>query len=317
MQLLANELSFDGNFESFESYLKSLTRLMQMRAESKKHGFDVHCTKTILNTKITKDINFRQSVQKLNQAQRSALLQWITRSGPFWDENKSHSSEEYFELETGDIVTDTCLAEAALQNLDSKPSTVISLSQPNWSSATIPIVWHKDTGNVRVEITNQTRLDVLSEMLVQQPKPITSWKQLETRCKDRCSSLTFAEKAFSGLNGVPFILGASSRILELLLVLDKMKCSFNEQGERSEEGHRIYQEHFTGDKGWFSDSSDTEKKEFKDALTFKHPEIENETLFCTWHGKVKTPQIRIHHSWPISLEAPLYVMYIGPKITKR
>jgi hypothetical protein len=42
-----------------------------------------------------------------------------------------------------------------------------------------------------------------------------------------------------------------------------------------------------------------------------------EKIFCTWHGKVKTPQYRIHFSWPISAVAPLYVVYIGPKITKR
>ncbi|EGR2914004.1 hypothetical protein DNG97_24050 [Vibrio parahaemolyticus] len=103
----------------------------------------------------------------------------------------------------------------------------------------------------------------------------------------------------------------------MLLVLDKINVSFNGAGERNEEGHRIYQEHFTGDKAWFSDSSDTEKREFKEALTFKHPENNGESIFCTWHGKVKTPQIRIHHSWPITKDAPLYILYIGPKLTKK
>jgi len=69
-------------------------------------------------------------------------------------------------------------------------------------------------------------------------------------------------------------------------------------------------------KAWFSDSSDAEKNEFRTELTFKHPEIDGETLFCTMHDKVKTPQIRIHFSWPVRADAPLYVVYVGQNITK-
>jgi hypothetical protein len=32
---------------------------------------------------------------------------------------------------------------------------------------------------------------------------------------------------------------------------------------------------------------------------------------------LKTQQIRIHFSWPIRVDTPLYVVYVGPKITKR
>lgn len=79
----------------------------------------------------------------------------------------------------------------------------------------------------------------------------------------------------------------------------------------------MFQLHFTGDKAWFSDSSSTEKSDFRKELTFRHPMNAGEYLFCTWHGKVKTPQLRIHFSWPIRASDPLYVVYIGPKITKQ
>jgi hypothetical protein len=53
-------------------------------------------------------------------------------------------------------------------------------------------------------------------------------------------------------------------------------------------------------------------------MTFPHPERVGETLFCPWHGKVQTPQIRIHFSGTtIRHDQPLYVVYIGPKIAKR
>ena len=41
------------------------------------------------------------------------------------------------------------------------------------------------------------------------------------------------------------------------------------------------------------------------------------TLFCPWHGKVQTPQLRVHFSYPIRANEPLYIVYVGPKLTKR
>ena len=117
--------------------------------------------------------------------------------------------------------------------------------------------------------------------------------------------------------GHPFVPSAAERIRVLLHTLDRFKGCFNEQGQRNDEGHALYANHFSVQKGWFSDSSDAEKNEFHAELTFPHPQRPGETLFCPWHGKVKTPQIRIHFSWPVRANEPLYVVYVGPKRTKR
>ena len=50
-------------------------------------------------------------------------------------------------------------------------------------------------------------------------------------------------------------------------------------------------------------------------MTFKDPE--GRELICFWHGKIKTPQYRIHFSYPIEKGAPLYIAYIGEKLTKK
>ena len=102
-----------------------------------------------------------------------------------------------------------------------------------------------------------------------------------------------------------------------MTVLHDLKNCFDDRGQRTPEGHETYRKHFTGKKAWFSDSSDSEKADFRRDLTFSHPADAGETLFCTWHGKVKTPQLRIHFSWPVHAAEPLYVVYVGPKITRR
>lgn len=129
--------------------------------------------------------------------------------------------------------------------------------------------------------------------------------------------MTFGNDSFEPLRGFPFIYGVARRILELLDTLHQIINSRDGEGKFSVAGQQLYQDYFVGDMARFSDSSESEKHEFKDALTFQHPEKKEEYLFCTWHGKVKTPQIRIHFPWPPKDNEPLYVMYVGPKITKR
>jgi hypothetical protein len=105
-------------------------------------------------------------------------------------------------------------------------------------------------------------------------------------------------------------------LLVLLQVLHELRNAVDESGERTTEGQEIYQRHFTGDKAWFSDSSDTEKRDFRHDLTFDSPSGDKQ-IFCPWHGKVKTLQLRVHFTWPVSADEPFVVAYVGPKITKR
>ena len=135
--------------------------------------------------------------------------------------------------------------------------------------------------------------------------------------RNRCTNLTFSADCFEPLCSIPFVKCAAQSIVERLEMLAKIKNCFDAQGRRTTEGQRLYQEYFTGTKAWFTDSSDSEKNEFKAGLTFNHPDNDAENLFCTWHGKINSPKMRIHFSWPISTANPLYVVYIGPKITKK
>ena len=130
-------------------------------------------------------------------------------------------------------------------------------------------------------------------------------------------SLTFAQSTFEPILAYPFGKAVAQRILERLSVLNELRNCFDAQGNRTNDGHVLYQKHFTGERAWFSDSSETEKSEFRQELTFRHPLNTGEHLFCTWHGKVRTGVYRIHFSWPVTADTPLCVVYVGPKITKR
>ena len=258
-----------------------------------------------------------QAVQALSSDKCRALMQWLTRRGPFWEDVRQHSGENDLLEYNGEFVTDTAIGEAAYCLIHGIGRGLVSLEPSSWLISPLSVNWH-DNGHVRtVEVLNYWDQDRVEAALESAPVPLGAWKDLEAVARMRCPNLTFAKDSFDPLNGHPFGKGAAEHLLLRLNVLHVMKNCFNERGERTPEGHALYQQHFTGDKAWFSDSSDTEKVQFESDLTFVHPTKAGERLFCTWHGKVKTPQLRIHFSWPIRASEPLYIVYVGPKITKR
>ena len=166
------------------------------------------------------------------------------------------------------------------------------------------------------EVENWWSCNKLREDLNRMPPPILSWKKLYKASVARFNYLKFSGNSFSYLDGVPFARSSADRVLTLLKVLDELAGQYDENGSRTSEGHRLYSKYFTGTKALFSDSSESEKHRFRKQLTFKHPDYPEKKLFCSWHGKESHLLLRIHFSWPEKAGEPIYVVYVGPKITK-
>lgn len=319
MELMVNDLSICGQFPDISSFCKAIGTIMDMREIAQRFDREICCHKNISCAQVTSTLNMQQAIRHLNQAQRSALMQWLTRHGPYWEDDRVHGPNDYLECNNDTtIVTDTAIGEAAFRCLSDNDTRLVSLVPSSWEDSPISVCWHPDdVHNQTIEIVNYSTKEALETDLKSAPPVIKTWEELDKISSKRFPHLTFADDSFMPLAGYPFSPGAAGEILRRLQELERLKCCFDESGARTPEGHQLYQKHFTGDKAWFSDSSTGDKNDFKNELTFKHPDKEGETLFCTWHGKVKTPQLRIHFSWPVSRSCPLYVVYVGPKITKR
>ena len=180
--------------------------------------------------------------------------------------------------------------------------------------------WLRDAeglDNRNAALENCWTAETLQEVLRNTTPPIGSWDDLREAARYRFERLTFAENCFAPLAGFPFAKSAADRFIVLLDILDGFARAFENDGTRNAEGHRMYRDHFTGCRALFSDSSDSEKRNFRRELTFADPEERGGSLFCTWHGKVSHLTLRLHFSWPIEVGKPVYVVYAGPKITKR
>lgn len=316
MDVLLNELSLHGQFTSGQDFHTALDLVMSARNKINQFGGQLHCHRGLLQYQVTHQLNLQQAVAQLDINKSRAIMAWLTKQGPFWEDSRQHDGDDWLEYQ-GQIITDTGLGEVAYRHFSGSDYQTFSFAPSNWQTNPIDVDWHRDGHIISISLTNHWHIYSLEQCLETANPPITSWQQLADIMPVRCQNLTFSENSFEYLYAHPFVVSAAKRIVELLKLLNKFKTCFNEQGERTAEGQRLYQAYFTGDNAWFSDSSESEKSVFKNELTFSHPVNKSQRLFCPWHGKVKTPQIRIHFSWPINVNEPLYVPYIGLKITKR
>lgn len=317
MYLGLNELSLHGQVAEHDAPAL-LATLLQCRNAATEHGAPLRCRREVLQRPTCGAATLQDVVYRLppQDNRRRLLLRWLTTEGPFLDADRLHDAGVWFEC-GGEVVTDWTLAELAHRGPDA-PAAAVSV-RPSAMDRDPLTVTRVDDGGVRVDVDlrNHTGDVALRGWLASCESPMRTWEELRERALRACGSLVFARSAFAPLGDQPFHPGVADRLLERLRVLEALKQSFAPDGTLTAAGQALRQMHFVGEKAWFTDSSDGEKIDFARELTFPHPERTGETLFCSWHGKVKTPQMRIHYSDPVTAEAPVYVVYVGPKITKR
>ena len=313
MELLVNDLSIHGQFHDLDEFCTALKRVMVIRKTAQRYGSELYCHRTLSTVQVAPEMPLSRAIQHLTRDEQRSVMSWWTRRGSFWDDDQlRHSPDQYLEC-NGTVVTDTAVGEAAYRCLDGIKTSLVSLIPSSWDfSPAVVKWWRSDEEAETVKVANYRDADALEAALYAAPAPITSWAMLADVSKARCTRLVFCSDCFERLQGHPFVRKAAQDILRRLQTLDHLKMCFDAEGNRTSEGHRLYEEYFTGERAWFSDSSETEKNDFRRELTFK-------SLFCPWHGKVNSrrPPLRIHFSWPVTADGPLYVVYVGPKITRR
>lgn len=317
LELFLNNLSLHGQFHSSTAFRAALDRVMAVRRVARQFELDVHCDGGILSCDAAPDVPVRRAIAWLSPDQRRAAMQWWTRGGPFWDADRRHGAGEWFECQGG-IVTDDALGEAAYRKALGIECEMVSFTPSDWIRSPLTVRWRRSEGfgDLHVTVDNSWEPAALRARLQIVEPPISSWSQLRERSERHFANLRFGPKCFRPLRGLPFSSAGATRIRALLGILDRFAVAFEPDGSRSVEGRRMYQDYFTGDTGLFSDSSDTEKRRFGKELQFRNPDNPDETIPCTWHGKVSHMTLRIHFSWPVRVGKPVYVMYIGQKITR-
>ena len=317
VELIFNDLSIHGQFYDPACFREAIDRVMSIRQLARRYGRELYCHRNVQHSKVKEN---QMLVQHINNSRdfdrdsRSALMQWLGRQGgPFWEDIQHHTADDRLEY-NGSKVTNSAVGEAAYCIAHDVERALVSINPSCWLTSPLPVDWHYNSSVKRINVPNYWSVDELKEILEGDPN-LESWEDLDKTARIRYPDLTFAPDCFEPLKGHPFNKGSAEGILSRLRVLNTIKNCFDQHGKRTSEGQALYQNRFTGAKAWFSDSSYTEKNQFRTSLTFPHPDDSDKMIFAPWHGKVK--DFRIHFKWPISATEPLYVLYAGLKITKR
>ena len=321
MELLLNEVSIHEQFHDIAEFREAVGRIVNMRNIARRLGRELYCNGNIVHCMISPNMSIRQGMQAFTRDQQSDLLNWLTKRGPFWDEVRIHGPDNYLECNGGVVVTDTAIGEAAYCSSVGIDRRLVSFRPSDWEHSPLAVRM-LDNGSTDIQVANYWNQSELETALQEAEPPISSWGQLERVSKARFQRLWFSTDSFRPLmDGGTFVPGAVHKILRCLDVLDRFVGEIGTDGRRTSEGNRILQNHFQGSESLFSDSSFSEKNEYREQLTFQHPEAPGQALFCPWHGKAhygNTYPYRIHFNWPLERErGPLYVVYIGMKITRR
>lgn len=316
MDILANDLSIHGQFRDTRAFRAALGRLMKMRSAARRAGHELQCHRTLLTVQPLPGMPMQRAIQQLTANECRAAMSWLTRIGPFWDEIRQHSGDEYLECR-GDVVTDSAIGEASFRELHGVECGLASVTPSDWDFSPVEVAWRRDEGIADRCVVLKNWRDAATMEKELPPAAVASWRDVQQASLSRFDRLTFSGDCFEPLAGEPFTQSSADRILVLLSVLNRLALCYDSDGKRNAEGHRLYQDYFTGDKALFSDESEPNKRKFRNKLTFPHPENSGSSLFCPWHGKENFRKLRPHFSWPIQFREPVYVVYVGPKLTKR
>lgn len=318
MTWFLHDSSLSGQYATPQVFANDLQSLLQLRNELIQLRENLRCSRTIGNRAVTKTSNFRDVVLGFqNQALKRLVLDWINTRGPFIEDDVRQVDENYFECQ-GEDVTDGGAGEAARRSIHGDLSRLHSF--PNGGFDFSPVRIEQGLEEERVGVTyleNSWTINALRESVLMEAANYANWTQVLDYAKIRFNNLIFASNLNDYLNREPFSLHVAENIFSKLEVLQKFIDSRNPDGTNSIESDRIIADHFSGAKAWFTDESEGNKKSFKSEMTFCDPSNKDVKIFCPFHGKIKTPQYRIHFPWPLRKdEKKVKIVYIGAKITK-
>ncbi len=99
MDMLLNDLSLDGQFTSIQSFHEAIRSIMYMRNTLRQFGRELYCHRNVAQAQVTPRESMQQAVQQFESNERRAVMVWLTQHGPFWEDDRIHSANEYLEYQ--------------------------------------------------------------------------------------------------------------------------------------------------------------------------------------------------------------------------
>jgi len=311
--ILFNDASLHGQFAAPEPFHESLRNLWRIRSFLVEKGLHLNVCRSVRSRNVTPSETFYDVMGAMPREIRTRLLLWLDREGPYWDDERRHSDGEYFESRE-ELVTDTGAAEAAVLQADGGATWLFSINPSNFLANPLEVRWReRPEGDLTLDIPNGWTQEHAAECASSFARPLANWSELLDWAARECPHLALSPEIPEQLP-IQFFPNVANRSQVLLGALNEMVGHLKSGNNQA--FNQMRSDWMQVERG-FSPSSDPELKKFSKELTFRNPRTGRQVL-CSWHGKIQTPQFRIHFEWPLPEgDEKLFVAYIGPKITKR
>jgi len=294
---------------------------MQIRSTIHRSGKELFCHKSLAEAHVTRTFTVRQAIQGLELNAQRAFMNWLTKGGPFWNEQRTHGEDEWFEVEDGTLVTDSAIAEAAYCISNQLSRETVSFSPSDFLRNPITVCWRSSQQlETRYGVSNHWSTESVATRLADLPIEFDSWTSLSERLVSFCDQINFGND-FMQMDGFPYVKSIAEGIWQLVTVLNRLSGGIDSQGNRAQEFESLHETFFKGQDPYFTDESvpNLRNSQFVNRMTFPHPAKPGQFVMCSWHGKVNAPKnfvpVRIHFSWPLTTKGELYLPYIGKKLT--
>ncbi|MGE4668641.1 hypothetical protein [Yersinia enterocolitica] len=306
-----------NQFNNSNDFINHLIFLMKLRKENGNFGDRFICPRGMSEKIVCNGRTLRQTILDYNNRDlKNKVLDWLDKAGPFLE----YDDEDYGRILcefNGELIEGCVIENVACKTYKREEAKTYSFdkSNPDFSYAPL-IVNYTDnisSGDLHIDnIWSEEQITTIANAWVRIPE---SWSELMKYLKDTFESLKFNDDIITYLSRHPFSVVISDRIIVLMKILNDYVNSHDENKIRTALTNELIRDFFSGEKAPFTDESDTNKKDFKKEMTF---DINGESKCCSWHGKVKHQEFRIHFQYPFSARMDkLVVVYIGPKITKK
>lgn len=159
MELLFNDLSLHGQFSDLQTFREAISRLMAMRQVSRQFGRELHCHRNVANARVTHKLSMPQVMRAFSPDEQQAIMQWLTRHRPFWEDVRVHCPNDYLECK-GEVVTDTAVGEAGYCCFHGMYRSLVSLTPSLWVFSPVQVGWVLNVGDKKtVNVVNHWEVE--------------------------------------------------------------------------------------------------------------------------------------------------------------
>lgn len=316
MRVFLNELALADAWSSPSSIQQPLKEILQARRLRPALRNKLYCAGGMSGVPTSSGMPLSQAAQKLPRDMKVQLLEWVTKRGPFIEDDRQAIDEDLFYFGDDDV-THLGLGEATRRLLAKSLAATLSPVQDEHShfAPTRLGVVHglREKPIAHVCVPNYIELAALAECLEALEADPKNWQDLLELCRKRFDLLLIGPHCEEVLAPYPFSPAAGRKIIKLLKTLHEIKAEMDHSGRLSPAGLELRSMFFSGERASFSDESETRKQK-PGMFTFPDPGGGSD-IVCFWHGKISTPAFRMYFDWPVESPARrLRVVYIGPHL---